>query len=69
MASELAAFIADRRAEVGLNAEQLAFEAGVDKATIDQWEQGAAAPSPAALARLSRALEVPMDELFAIAIS
>jgi transcriptional regulator with XRE-family HTH domain len=64
-AAELGRFIANRRAHAALLADELAREAGVDESTLMRWENGEAVPSAAQLARLSHALQVPMDDLFA----
>ena len=60
-------FVGKRRADRNLSADELARETGVDARTIERWEGGAEEPTDAQLARLSRALEVPMDELFGLA--
>jgi transcriptional regulator with XRE-family HTH domain len=65
--SNFGPFIADRRASRGLDVDELARETGVDAATVNQWESGEKLPSDPQLARLSRALDVHMDELFEMA--
>ena len=60
-------FVAQRRADRELSVDQLAHETGADAGTVERWEAGEAEPSDAQLARLSRALGVPMDEMFALA--
>ena len=51
-----------RRKEKELTQEKLAEESGLSDRYIRSLEREAAQPSAAVLYRLSRALEVPMDE-------
>ena len=52
-----------RRRERELTQEELAEESGLSDRYIRSLESETAQPSASALYRLSRALEVPMDEL------
>lgn len=52
-----------RRKEKELTQEKLAEESGLSDRYIRSLESETAQPSASALYRLSRALEVPMDEL------
>ena len=46
-----------------LSQEQLAFEVGVTRQTISNWELGETSPNPEQLKLLSKALHVSIDEL------
>jgi transcriptional regulator with XRE-family HTH domain len=65
--ADFGTFVANRRGDQGVSADKLAREVGVDPSAIEQWEHGAGRPSDAQLARLARALEIPMAELFELA--
>jgi transcriptional regulator with XRE-family HTH domain len=60
-------FVAQRRAGRKLSADELAHETGVDAQAVKRWEAGEEQPSDPQLARLARALAVPMDEIFVLA--
>ena len=65
--ARVGAFISERRVGRALTLDQLAVATGVDARTVERWESDEEQPSDAQLARLSRALKVPMDELFDLA--
>ncbi len=51
------------RIERGISQEELAERVNVSRQTISKWENGLAVPSGDNLARLGKALEVPVDAL------
>ena len=51
------------RSERGLTQEELAFEVGVTKGAISQWERDGTEPNFAALTVIRRVLGVSLDEL------
>jgi putative transcriptional regulator len=55
----------DLRADAGLTQKQLAERADVRRESISHAESGAHVPTAEAIARIAKALEVPIDELFA----
>jgi transcriptional regulator with XRE-family HTH domain len=61
----LAADLRDIRTTLGLPATEIAARAGLTKAAINQYEQGQACPSLAALVELARAYGVPVARLTA----
>lgn len=66
----LAAFIAARRAELGLSLQKVASAAGSTKAHVWELEQGRTSnPCVSTLVRLSSALGVPAVLLFEAALS
>lgn len=58
-----AEFIRLTRRSKGLSQEDVAKGIGVAQVTISAWEKGKQQPQPAALAKLSRLLEVPVDRI------
>lgn len=67
-AKALGRFLRARREALGLSTRRLAALAQVPDSTIVRFEQGAyAAPSPDKLARLARALQVPLADIYALA--
>lgn len=67
-ATKLGAFIREEREAEGRSLSQLAAAVGVQKSTILRMEQGAIeSPSPLTLQRISEALRVDFEDLFALA--
>jgi transcriptional regulator with XRE-family HTH domain len=64
---QLATFIKERRAELGLSLNDLAGRVGVSKSNLHYWETGEFAPKPTLLEPLATALEVSYEDLFAAA--
>lgn len=60
---ELAQRIRDCRQRRGLSQEALAERMQVSRQAVTKWEAGKACPSTEKLLRLSRVLEVPLEEL------
>lgn len=52
------------RERLGWSQEQLAAKSGVGRSTISEAEAGTHTPTLAAALKLSRALDVPMEEIF-----
>lgn len=66
--SELGAFIARHRGEHAMSLEALAQSTGVSRSTILRIERGEfGRPDPEKLQRIARALELPVEDLFALA--
>lgn len=51
----------------GLTMEALGKRVGVTKATVSKWEQGDAFPAPKLAFRLSKALKLPLEQVYASA--
>ena len=65
---ELVAYVRTRRLDVGLTVRGLARAAGVDATGISRLENGDNdAPEPRTLARLARALEIDVTDLYLLA--
>ena len=55
--------IKERREELELSQEQLAYLCGVDKTSVSHWELGIASPRLDRMGIVAKALRVPIDEL------
>lgn len=64
---QLGRFIATRRKARGLSMQQLADSVGVSKSVVSDWEHGRMAPKADKLEPLAAALEVSLEDLFALA--
>lgn len=63
---QFAAYIRDRRHELGLSLQQLAERLDVPKSRLHNYESGKFMPRPELLEPLAAALEVSYEDLFAI---
>jgi putative transcriptional regulator len=66
MAERLLNRIKEYRGERGLTQAQLAMLVGVSRKTVNTVENGIFTPSALLAIKLARALEVPVEQLFAI---
>lgn len=55
------------RTSRGLSMEALGKRVGVTKATVSKWEAGASFPEPHMAFRLSQALKLPLEKVYAAA--
>lgn len=69
MSEQLGNSIRERRTELGLTQAQLADTCGVSRKTVNTVENGVFTPSTLLALKLSRALSVPVEQLFWIARS
>lgn len=53
-----------QRTKLSYSQEELAFKAGIDRSYIGFVERGEKNPTPATLVKISRALKIPLKELF-----
>lgn len=53
-----------RRQEIGVSQRELAIDLGVSKSTISNYERNITNPCPVTMAKLSRALNVPVSYFF-----
>ncbi|MFE5556235.1 helix-turn-helix domain-containing protein [Streptomyces sp. NPDC056544] len=60
--------LAERRKACGLNQEEFAEAVGVDRSTVQRWENGKNDPQPWQRPKIAKALEVTADELDALLI-
>jgi transcriptional regulator with XRE-family HTH domain len=56
--------VAERRAELDLNQDELAHRAGLSLSTIQKYEAGEREPRARAIIQLAEALEISADSLF-----
>jgi transcriptional regulator with XRE-family HTH domain len=64
----LAEFVAARRQSLGLTASEASQRAGLHRSYWGKLESGAyIAPAPSTLTKIARALEVPFEDLYALA--
>jgi transcriptional regulator with XRE-family HTH domain len=64
---ELAKLVKSRREKLGLSSRALGRLAGIDDSNIVRLEKGNQTPTPENLAKLSRALELPLADLYHLA--
>lgn len=53
-----------RRREMGISQHELAVDLGVSKLTVSNYERNITNPCPVTMAKLSRALNVPVSYFF-----
>lgn len=53
-----------RRREMGISQHELAVDLGVSKSTVSNYERNITNPCPVTMAKLSRALNVPVSYFF-----